>query len=307
MANQIPFSGATNAAGGYLLPTEQGSLLTNGLLMESGALRLAGDAVATSARKWQFGIWLGTPTASVVGEGARKPVTGGELSQTVLNVKKFASIVLFTDEMREDVRNGDLNVLVDSGVRKAIADLIDANIIGTDSGTDITGTFDSMLRSTTNTVEIATGADRLRIAVSAAMGKLEANGYADRSNMALLLAPDIAQFIRDARAAVETTTAIYNDIDPLYGVQREFSTNLKAFSTTAAAGVVKGYLVYKPNLHVRIRKDVTVSVSTEATVNDGAADRFLFQEDLSAVRYETRLGFMVHDINRAVVALTDAA
>jgi hypothetical protein len=64
--------------------------------------------------------------------------------------------------------------------------------------------------------------------------------------------------------------------------------------------------VSRPNLHVRIRKDVTVAASTEATVNGGTADRNMFQEDLTAVRYETRLAFMVHDINRAVVAILDA-
>jgi hypothetical protein len=33
----------------------------------------------------------------------------------------------------------------------------------------------------------------------------------------------------------------------------------------------------------------------------------LFQENLTAIRYETRLAFMVHDINRAVVAIVNAA
>ena len=65
--------------------------------------------------------------------------------------------------------------------------------------------------------------------------------------------------------------------------------------------------MHRPNIHVRIRKDVTVSVSTEATVNDGTADRKLWQEDLTGIRYEMRLAFMIHDINRAVVALIDAA
>jgi HK97 family phage major capsid protein len=147
MANQIPFSGASNAAGGYLLPPEQGEILTNGVLQEAGAIALAGDARATNSRRTTFPIWLGTPTAGAVGEGADKPVTGAEFGTTELNVKKFASIVLFTDEMIEDVQGGDLNVLVDSGVREAINDVIDANAIGKDSGTNISGVFDSMLRS----------------------------------------------------------------------------------------------------------------------------------------------------------------
>jgi capsid protein len=311
MANQIPFSGASLAAGGYLLPTEQGEVLTNGVLQEAGALSVVGDRRTTSARKTQFTIWLGTPTAGFVGEGADKPVTGGEFGQTSMNVKKIASIVLFTEEMIEDVQAGDLNPLVDSGVREAIADVIDANIIGKDNGTNITGNFDSMLRSTTATVEYdATKGDALALAVSAAMGKLEGNGYGNTASMGLLMATGFGQVLRDARSAADATAPIYGagGLDPTYGIPNPAtSSNLNTPQTVPAATNIVGFVVHKPNLHVRLRKDVTVATSTEATVNDGTADRSLFQEDLTAVRYETRLAFMVHDLNRAVVAILNAA
>lgn len=309
MANQIPFSGASNAAGGFLLPFEQGELLTNGILAEAGALQVVGDRRATSARKTQFTIWLGAPTAGFVGEGADKPATGGEFGQTAMNVKKVASIVLFTDEMLEDVQSGDLNPLVDQGVREAIADVIDAHIIGKDSGVNITTSFDSMLRSTTSTVEYnAANADALERAVSAGMGILEANGYGNPGQMGLLLGTGFAQAIRDARSTVDPSVRVYDSgRDPTYGLTSATSTNLNKTADAAAATKILGFLVHRPNLHARIRKDVTVATSTEATVNDGAAERSLFQEDLTAVRYETRLAFMVHDLNRAVVALIDAA
>lgn len=308
MANQIPFSGASNAAGGYILPTEQGDILTKGLLQESGALSIAGDARATSARKEQFGIWLGQPTAGFVGEGAPKPVTGGEFDQTTLNIKKVASIILFTDEMREDVRGGDLNVLSDSGVRGAISDVIDAHAAGKDSGVDVTGSFDSMLRSTTASVELGTAQDNLALAISEALGTLEDNGYGDPSQQAILLGSGVQRHIRDRRAAVETTTPIYGpDRDPTYGRQVAYSTNLNTFGESAGAGKIVGFVVHKPNLHVRIRKDIEVTVSNQATVNDGSTDRHLFQENLTAVRYETRLGFLIHDINRAVVKIANAS
>ena len=312
MANQIPISGATPAAGGYLLPPEQGDILVNGILQNAGAIAMAGDSRATGSRQTQFGIWLGTPTASMVGEGAPKPATGAEFAQAVLNVKKAASIVLFTDEMLEDVQGGDLNVLVDSGVRTAIQDILDAQAVGKDSGVNITGAFDSMLRSTTQTVEYTQASqDALAKAISAAMGKLEANGYGNAANMGVLLGFGFNQALRDARSAVDSTAPLYGPggagIDPLYGVTPFYSTNLNNLADTAAATKIIGFVVHRPNLHVRVRKDVTVSTSTEATVNDGTADRKLFQEDLTAVRYETRVGFMVHDINRAVVAIVDAA
>lgn len=307
MANQIPLSGATSAAGGYILPTEQGDILTNGLLQESEALALAGDRRATGARKERFPIWLGAPTAGFVAEGANKPITGAELSETYINIKKIATIIPFTDEMREDVASGDLDVLVDTGVRSAIADVVDANIVGKDSGTNITTNFDNALRATTSTVELGTSPDALRLAVSAAMGTLEANGY--RQNLGVLLAPDVARHIRDARAAVETTTAIYDTADPLYGLERFFSTNLNTLSEAAGANKIVAFVVSRPNLHVRIRKDVELSVSNDATYTTDGGTTWVsaFQANQTLLRYETRLGFLIHDINRAVVAITNAS
>lgn len=306
MPNNIPFSGATNAAGGYLLPPEQGEILTNGILQQAGAIALAGDARSTTSRKTQFPIWLGQPTAAFVGEGAKKPPTGGEFGQGEINIKKVASIVIFTDEQIEDVQNGDMNVLVDSGVRTAINDVIDANAIGKDSGVNIVGAFDSELSATTNTVELGTTGDALRLAVSAAMGKLEANGYGDQSQMGVLLASGFAQHIRDARSALDATEELYAT-DPVYGLPRWYSSNLNSPSQTAAATNVVALVAYRPNIHVRIRKDVTVDVSRQATVSDGTTDRNMWEENLTGIRYETRLGMFVHDLNRAVIAIINAA
>lgn len=307
MPNQIPFSGATNAAGGYVLPKEQGEILTNGLLQRNGVISLAGDARTTSARKTEFPIWLGQPTAGFVGEGAPKPVTGGEFGQAVLNVKKVASIVLFTDEQIEDLQDGDVNVLIDGGVRDAIADVIDAHALGLDSGGPIATAFDNALASSTLAVEYSGGqADGLQAAVSAAMGKLEANGYDNPENLAVCLHPAFRQVVRDAKDSEKR--ALYGaGNDPLYGLQRTFSTNLESPFATPAAGEVIGVVVHKPNLHVRIRHDVRVAVSREATVNDGSQDRKLFQENLTAIRYETRLGFIAHDLNRAVCLIKNEA
>jgi hypothetical protein len=311
MPNSIPLAEGTLAAGGYLLPPDQGDILTQGILMESGAIALAGDKRATTAVKTQFPIWLGQPTAAPVGEGASKPVTGASFGITYINVKKFASIVLFTDEMLEDVQSGDLNVLVDSGVRSAINDVVDAQAVGLSKGVAIGApVFDSWLNQTTATVEYdQTKADALQLAVSKAMGILEANGYGDTSNMGVLLGFGFSQVLRDARSTLDTSMPIYGagtGRDPLYGLNSEVSTNLTNAATAPAATDILGFVVSRPNLHVRIRKDVTLTTSSEATVNDGVSDRKLFQENLTAIRYETRLAFMVHDLNRAVVKIVNA-
>jgi hypothetical protein len=313
VANNTPLSGLTDAAGGILLPPEQGGILTNGVLQAAGAIALAGDSRATSSRREAFAIWNGTPTAEFVGEGGTKPVTGAEFGGGTLNIKKIATIVTFTDEMIEDVQSGDLNVLVDSGIRTAISDLADAHAIGKDSGTNITGSFDNMLRSSTQTVELGTGQDALALAVSAAMGSLEANGYRD---LGILIPGDINRHLRDARvtgvsgggtaaaALTALSTGLYTtNADPLYGLPRFSSTNLNGVSETAGANKIVAIVASRPNIHVRIRHDVRVARSNEATVGGTS----LWQNDLTGLRYVMRMGYWVHDLNRAVVVITNAS
>jgi hypothetical protein len=167
--------------------------------------------------------------------------------------------------------------------------------------------FDSELVGSTATVEIGTAPDALEKAVSAALGTLEGNGYGNPGDQAVLLGFGYDQHIRDARAAVETASRLYEQRDPFYGRQQERSTNLNTAAEAAGAGKVKGLVVHKPNLHVRVRSDVDVATSKEATVSDGSTDRNAFEENLTIIRYETRLGFMVHDLNRSVVKLIDAS
>ena len=308
MANQIPLSGLSDAAGGLVIPHEQADLLANGILQEAGALQVAGDVRATSSRRSDFPIWMGQPTASIVGEGGTKPATGAEFAGGTLNAVKIASIILFTDEMLEDVANGDLNVLVDSGVRSAIADVVDANAIGLDSGSAITGGFDTEFVGTTSTVELGTDEDALAQAVSAAMGTLEQNGYKD---LAVLHSSDVNRHIRDARilgggTATSTGQGLYTpNTDPFYGLPRASSTNLNTLTEAAGADKVVACVVSRPNVHVRVRKDIQVTASTEASVYDGTSTVSLFQNNLTALRYEMRVGVYVHDLDRAVVKITN--
>ena len=295
MANNTPLSGLSDAAGGITLPTTQGVLLTEGLLREAGSLSLAGDSRATSTRKEAFAIWRGLPTSAFVGEGGTKPVTGAEFGGGTLNIKKVATIITFTDEMLEDVQNGDLNVLVDGGIRESIADTIDADVI---NGSN----FDSQFSDTTSTVALGTAGDNLALGISAAMGSLEANGYND---IGVVVGPGLARHVRDARAVpgggtagtVQGTVPLYGPLsDPLYGKPYAVSTNL---ATITGAGTI-AYVFSRPNQHVRIRKDVTVKPSQEASVGGTS----LYQNDLTALRYVTRLGHWIHDVNRAVIKVT---
>jgi HK97 family phage major capsid protein len=312
MANQTPLSGLSDAAGGILLPEAQGALLLDGILRESGALQLAGDYRTTSSRREAFAIFNGRATAEVVGEGGTKPVTGAEFSGGTLNVKKVAAITTFTDEMIEDVMNGDVNILVDTDVRQAIADVVDANAVGKDSGTNIAGTFDSELTGTTTTVEWdSSKQDGIQLAISAAMGSLEANGYGAFNNLGILVHPSVARQVRDARAtgggtasATAQAQGLYGQAsDPFYGLPIFTSTNLNTFTEAGGSNKVVAVVAHRPNIHVRVRHDVRVAKSNEASVGGTS----LWQNDLTGFRYVWRGGMYVHDANRALVAIANAS
>jgi hypothetical protein len=78
---------------------------------------------------------------------------------------------------------------------------------------------------------------------------------------------------------------------------------LKTETQTLTFGKPVGAVIHKPNIHVRVREDVIVRTSNEATIKVGGEEKRLFQENLTAVLYETRLGYLVHDAKRAGVVL----
>ena len=61
--------------------------------------------------------------------------------------------------------------------------------------------------------------------------------------------------------------------------------------------------IHRPNIHVRVRHDVRVAVSNEASVGGTS----LFQNDLTGFRYVWRGGMFIHDLNRAVVSITNGS
>lgn len=303
MANAVPILEGTDASGGYLVRDTIGATLQNQILrlQATGAVNFQ----RVGGKRQRYTIYAGRPTAAFVAEGAAKPVTGAEFTELVVNVKKIATIVMYTEEMLEDAQD-DPTVFVNADVRGAFADLIDAHVIGEAAGANIATSFDNALRSTTSTVELAnTGGDRLSLAISAAMGKIEEAGYNPTD---VILPTDVRQAIRDARAAVETTMPVFgNGRDPFYGLTDRYSSNISKYASAAAAGKAKGFVVDRAHLVGAMRKDIVVRQSDQATVDVSGTLHHLFQQNKTAMLWEMRVGFNIHDINNTVVAILDAA
>ena len=305
MANQIPLMEGTNAAGGVLVFDTHGSTFQNTILRESAVLSLA-RVDRVGGRRQRYAVYAGRPVASFVAEGGAKPATGAEFTELTVDVKKIVSMVLLTEEVIEDASE-NIEALVGPDVEGAIADTIDAHALGMGAGAAIVGQFDSELSATTNTVELGATGDAFAIAVSEAMGRIEGNGGRPTG---VIAASDVRQHLRDARSSNDTTNPAYTDgygrePDSLYGLGLRYSSNLDAFP--AAAGKVAAVVGDFTHAVFALRRDLTVRRSTEATIDVGGTLHHLWQQNKQAVLYETRIGFVAHDLNRMFVAITNAA
>lgn len=306
MANAIPLLEGTDAAGGYLVSDTYGETLQNTIRRESAVLALS-RVDRVPGKRQRYAVYAGRPTAAFVAEGAAKPVTGAELAEVVVNVKKIATIVLYSEEILEDARE-DPSVLVSADVEAAFQDLIDAHALGYAAGTAITGQFDSELTNTTQTDELGTGADAFAVAVSAALERIEANGGMPSGVVA---ASDVRAHLRDQRragdqVAVPVYTEGFNrEPDTLYGLPIRYTSNLDGFP--AGAGKIAALVGDFTHAVFAMRKDITVKRSDQATVDVSGTLHNLWQQNKTALLWEMRIGFVAHDLNRMFSNVTNAA
>jgi predicted phage gp36 major capsid-like protein len=306
MANAVPLLEGTDASGGYLVSEHYGSTLQNTLRRESAVMALSRvDRVV--GRREKYAIYAGRPTAAFVAEGAAKAATGAEFSELVVNIKKIASVVMYTEELLEDARE-DPSVLVGADVEAAFMNLIDAHALGYQAGTAIVGSFDSELTNTTQTDELGTGGDAFAIAVSAAMERIESNGGSPNG---IVAASDVRAHLRDARATTyDPTSPVYTqgfnrEPDTLYGVPIRYSSNLDGFP--AGAGKIAAVVGDFNHAVFALRRDITVRTSNQATIDVSGTLHNLWQQNKTAVLWEMRVGFAAHDINRMFSNITNAS
>lgn len=306
MANAIPLLEGTDASGGFLVSEQYGQTLQNTIRRESAVMSLARvDRVV--GRRQKYAVYAGRPTAAFVAEGAAKAATGAEFTEITVNIKKIASVVMYTEELLEDARE-DPSVLVGADVEAAFQDLIDAHSLGYAAGAAIVGSFDSELTNTTQTDELGAGGDAFALAVSAAMERIEANGGRPSG---IVAASDVRAHLRDARRAGDVITEpVYTDgynrePDSLYGLPIRYSSNLDAFP--AGAGKVAAVVGDYSHAVFALRRDITVRMSNQATIDVSGTLHNLWQQNKSAVLWEMRIGFVAHDLNRMFSNITNAA
>ncbi len=264
-----------------------------------------------SGKREKFTEYVGRPTVATVAEAGAKAVTGAEYAEVTLDIVKAATIVMYTQELIEDAQE-DPTVLINNDVRAAFGDYIDSNALGRNAAGTIISSFNSELSETTQTVELgATGGDRVALAVSAAMALVEGNGYTPTG---IILSHDARQHFRDARMATETTQQVYSAaegmfVQPtpmLYGMPIGYTTNLQTLAGAAAAGRVVGVVGDFSQALLAIRNDIRIKFSDQATVDVSATLHHLWQQNKVASLWESRMGFVAHDLNRSFAAIINA-
>lgn len=313
MANAIPLLEGTNASGGFLVPDNfNGLVFERGLNRQSALMSMPGLRVRrVGGKREKFTEYVGRPTVATVAEGGPKVATGAEYAEVTLDIVKAATVVMYTQELIEDAQD-DPTILINQDVRAAFADYIDSNALGRNAAGTIVGAFNSELSETTQTVELGTTSDRVALAVSAAMGLVEGNGYTPTG---IILAHDARQHFRDARMATETTQQVYSaaegqfvqPVPSLYGLPIGYTTNLQTIAGAAAAGRVVGLVGDFSQALLAIRNDIRIKFSDQATIDVSAVLHHLWQQNKVASLWETRLGFVAHDLNRAFAAIINAA
>jgi HK97 family phage major capsid protein len=312
MPNAVPLLEGTAGSGGYLVPDNfNGLLFERGINRQSAVIGMPGLRVRrVSGKREKFTEYVGRPTVATVAEGADKPVTGAEYAEVTCDIVKAATIVMYTEELIEDAQE-DPTILINQDVRAAFSDYIDSNALGRNAAGTIVSAFNSELTETTQTIELGTTADRVALAVSGAMGLVEGNGY---NPTGIILAHDAKQHFRDARMATETTQQVYaaqegafvQPTPTLYGLPIGYTTNLQTFAGAAAAGRVVGVVGDFSQALIAIRNDIRIKFSDQATVDVGGTQHRLWQQNKVASLWEMRLGFVVHDLNRAFAAIINA-
>jgi HK97 family phage major capsid protein len=308
MANAIPLLAGTDASGGFLVEDAWGPVLSTAINNEAAVMSLA-DITRIATNRERFPVFLGEPDVTFVAEGAEKPATGAEFTELAVDVKKLAATLIYSDELLEDARI-DPTVLVNARLGTAFAKKIDQHALGRSAAGPVTSQFNSTLAATSQTVELGTTGDALAVAVSSAMSMVEGNGY---QSDGIVLATDARGHLRAARGAGDNATSpVYTDgysrePDGLYGLPIRYTVNLQSFGAAAAAGRVVGIVgAFGSNAKAVVRGDLSMSASNQATVNVGGTLHHLWQQNKTAVRFETRLGFVAFDLSRAFVAITNA-
>ena len=276
---------------GLVLPEQLSTEIWAGAIEQSAVMQLA-ERIELPGSGIAIPVITGDPVAQFVAESTEKPVSTGTFSTKTMKAYKLAVIEPFSNEFMRDYAR-----LYDELVRRlpgAIAKAFDATVFGTTApGTG----FDVLGNSTAKAIDPQT-------AYADMVGVIETLGAADAS---------LTGIAASAQAQALFLSAVDGAGRPLFSDSPESGR----LGRILGADVVKAQAAYAagtPNTvayagdwsqaRYGIVNGINISVSDQATLNDGEQLIHLWQRNMSAVRIEAEVGFVVRNAG-AFVKLTD--
>lgn len=278
---------------GVNLPVEvAGEIWAN--TIEASAVMRAARQINLPGRGVSIPIITGDPTAAWVDETEEKPVSRGTLDNKTITPYTLAVIEPFSNQFRRD-----LPALYSELVRRlpgALGKVFDQTVFGTTAAPG--ANFDNLSTSPTLTVDgTNTFADLAAVlnAIAAQGQQLTDWVVAPALHALMLTAVDSL-----GRPFFISNVANQSSVGSVFG--GDVILTRATMPTGAGADADKtGYAGDWENSAVwGSVEGVQISISDQATLNDGGTPLNLWQSNMFAVRAEIEVGFRVRDVNHFV-------
>lgn len=244
-------------------------------------------------------VLTGTPAAGWVAEGGRKPVDEAAVGTRIMDPKKLAVIVPFSEEfLRNDRTN--LFTMLRPKIASAFAEAFDlAALLG------VATPFTTFLGATTNAVELGTRpvaeggiyrdlVDVIRlVAASGRRRRLTGWAFADEVEATLLGSVDAQG--RPILTTVDTATIGNRLLGRPMGYTDALPTpdNVAAGPLDGVVGIAGDWR----KAAYGVGQDISYSISTEASIElTNGTVLHLWQDNLVALRAEAEYGFVVDSV-----------
>ena len=281
---------------GVNLPPAVASEIWGGIVEESAVMRAARQ-INLPGQGVSIPLVTGEPTANWVDETDEKPVSRATLDNKTMTPYTLAVIEPFSNQFRRDM--GALYNELARRLPFALAAKFDSTVFGVDSAPG--SNFDTLAGAPSQTVDATdTFADLAAVlnTVAAAGGDLNAWLANPALHGLLLTAVDGQgrQFFVSDPANSRTVGSVFGA--PVLKTRASMPTGTP--NTIGVAGDWQGSAVYGTV------EGVSISISDQATLNDGGTSLNLWQRNMFAVRAEIEVGFRLRDVNH-FVAINDGA
>lgn len=301
-------STGTNAAGGYTVPSDLSlEIIRNASLEYGAARRLFSNRVFSGAGNTIDILKEGDGiTAYWTGEGVAKSSSQPSFDLVTLALKKLATIVPFTDEMLEDTGFdliGYVKELAGRGFAKE-EDL--AFLMGT--GSPYTGLMND---TNVNIVRVA-GTDPKAITVDKLQALIDAtpSTFLPGSKFAMnRLARSVIRLLKDTTNNLIFSPATAGNPSTVLGYEVEEIDVMPDLTVTGNDKPILAFGNFKTAGVVATKGALQVKQLTEATITDtdGETNLNLAQQDMTALRFVERVGFLLKQPKAVSVLKTVAS